>query len=211
MLEGTSRRVDSKEFPSLMSRQEGQEGTITFKEENPQVIEAMLRWFYEFDYATSQDAMWPLVFDVQVYAVAEKYLLPNLKRLAATKFEQRAEGSWRSRDFATAVADTYHYLPESDDALKQTIARLVVKHEKDLFHPVTGSEDLKTLAFDIPEFGSDVLIAMIDAKGGSYCPKYKCPRCRRRFRIKTGTYSFVCPNGCMGARTMKFWAQHKAA
>ncbi|KAI7289663.1 hypothetical protein KC343_g4719 [Hortaea werneckii] len=189
---------------------EGQEGTITFKDDHPQVIEAMLRWFYEHDYGTSQDTKWPLVFDIQVYAVADKYLLPNLKHLAATNFEQRAEKNWKSKDFETAVTDTYEYLLDSDGTLMQTMARIVSKHRKDLFHPVTGSLELKALAVRIPEFGSDVLRASIDAEGGSYCAKYRCPRCRKRFRIKTGTYSFVCPNGCIGARTMKFWAQHKA-
>ncbi|KAI7534374.1 hypothetical protein KC331_g12600 [Hortaea werneckii] len=156
---------------------EGKEGTITLEEDDPQVVDAMLHWFYEFDYGTSQDNKCPLVLDLRVHAAAEKYLLPNLKRLAATKFEQRAQTEWKSEGFANAVYEAYVSLLESDSGLKQKIVQIVNEHRSDLFHPVQGSETFKNMAFEIPEFGRDVLIASSGTGDSNGWVKYKCPHC----------------------------------
>ncbi|KAI7199950.1 hypothetical protein D0869_05298 [Hortaea werneckii] len=188
---------------------EGKEGTITLKEDDPQVIEAMLHWFYEYDYVTPQDQERPLVLDLEVYIAAEKYLLPNLKRLAATKFEQRAEKDWKSNRFVGAIFGAYNCLPESDRVLKQKIARIVSKHRIDLFHPVKGSETFKVLAVKVPEFGRDVLIASNDTGDNGELEKYRCPTCKKCLYIEKETEHFVCPKGCTGPRTMKRWADYK--
>ncbi|KAI7332539.1 hypothetical protein KC315_g4610 [Hortaea werneckii] len=145
---------------------EGKEGTITLEEDDPQVVDAMLHWFYEFDYGTSQDNKCPLVLDLRVHAAAEKFLLPNLKRLAATKFEQRAQTEWNSQGFANAVYEVYMNLLENDSGLKQKIVQIVNEHRSELFHPINGSEAFKDMAVEIPEFGRDVLIAS-SGTGGS--------------------------------------------
>ncbi|RMY70506.1 hypothetical protein D0862_14741 [Hortaea werneckii] len=194
---------------SQRTEEEGKEGTITLKEDDPQVIEAMLHWFYEYDYVTPQNHERPLELDLDVYIAAEKYDLQNLKRLAATKFERRAEHDWRSNRFASAIFEAYNCLPESDRVLKQKIARIVSKHRMDLFHPVKGSETFKVLTVKVPEFGRDVLIASSDTGDDGEREKYRCPTCTKCWYIEKETQYFVCPKGCAGPRTMRNWAQYK--
>ncbi|KAI7081865.1 hypothetical protein KC356_g8823 [Hortaea werneckii] len=157
------------------SWKEGQEGEITFKNDEPAVIEATLHWFYEFDYGTSQDIKWPLVLDVQVYAVAEKYSLPNLKRLAATKFEQRAEKEWQSVDFAQAIVEVYGGVLKIDDALRPKITRIVNKHRVELFHPVHGSKKFSSMSVTIPQLARDVLAASCVMEHGDEWAKAVAP------------------------------------
>lgn len=194
----------------LITRQEGKEGTITLEEDDPQVVDAMLHWFYEFDYGTSQDNKCPLVLDLRVHAAAEKYLLPNLKRLAATKFEQRAQTEWKSEGFANAVYEAYVSLLESDSGLKQKIVQIVNEHRSDLFHPVQGSETFKNMAFEIPEFGRDVLIASSGTGDSNGWVKYKCPHCRMCWSTSDTTSLLDCPRHCCyGVQPQSWWARHK--
>ncbi|KAI7304984.1 hypothetical protein KC367_g2874 [Hortaea werneckii] len=188
-----------------------QEGVITFPEDETDAIEAMLYWFYEFDYGISQDVESPLVLDVQVYAVAGKYLLPNLQRLAAAKFEQRAEKEWQSADFAQAIRGVYDDLQESGAALKLTIAQIVNKHRMELFHPAEGSEAFMTMAGKIPGFGRDILIASTFMGDGDEREKYKCPTCKTLWSVAKNAKIFTCPEGCHTGRAKTFWAKYKQA
>lgn len=193
----------------LNPKQEGKEGTITLKEDDPQVIDAMLHWFYEFDYGTSQDNECPLVLDLRVHAAAEKYLLPNLKRLAATKFEQRAEKEWQSTDFACAIMEVYGGFVDVDDALRQTIVRIVKDHRWELFDPAKGHESFKTMLIDIPVFGRDVLIASIGSGNFEGWIKYECPSCGTYWGVQGNAQYMGCPKGCCRSQPLSWWASYK--
>ncbi|GAB1740404.1 hypothetical protein NU219Hw_g5509t1 [Hortaea werneckii] len=175
---------------------EGQEGVITFTEDEPDVIEAMLHWFYEFDYGTSSDIKRPLVLDVKVYAVAGKYLLPNLQRLAAAKFEKRAEKEWQSEDFAEAIMISHDSFVESDVTLRAIISLTVNEHRVELFNPGEGSKRFISMAGEIPKFGRDVLIASRgtgDSKGWVGWVKYKCPQCGMYWSTSNTNTLLGCP------------------
>ncbi|KAI7182969.1 hypothetical protein KC363_g8480 [Hortaea werneckii] len=191
---------------------EGKEGTITLKEDDPQVIDAMLHWFYEFDYGTSPGNECPLVLDLRVHAAAEKYLLPNLKRLAATKFELRAEKEWQSTDFACAIKEVYDCDPLNvDDDLRQKIVRIVNDHRSELFDAAKGHEMFKDIAVDIPEFGRDVLIASCGTGPGDGWAKFRCPGCGMHWAIQRTTHSMGCPQDCYRRQPPSFWVSYKLA
>ncbi|KAI7286699.1 hypothetical protein KC345_g1042 [Hortaea werneckii] len=188
---------------------EGKEGTIALKEDDRKVIDAMLHWFYEFDYGPSQDEEFKLRLDVRVYAAADKYLLPNLKRLAATKFEERAEKAWPSKDFVGATFEVYRSSLEGDNVLKQKIVRIVADRRSKIFHPEQGYKAFKMMAVSIPEFGRDVLIASSVMEHGDEWAKYKCPKCATYWCMQKKTEFFWCPKGCNPARARTWWAQFK--
>lgn len=195
----------------LIIRQEGKEGTITLEEDDPQVVDAMLHWFYEFDYATSQDPEQALILNLRVYAAAEKYLLPSLKRLAMTKFEQRAEKEWRSDGFAGAIVEAYDRLLDVDDALRQKIARIVNDHRSELFDATKGNEMFKYMAVEIPMFGRDVLMASCGSGNADGWAKYKCPTCGTYWSIQGRVQYLGCPKGCNPHYSSSWWQSYKQA
>ncbi|KAI6815994.1 hypothetical protein KC340_g16499 [Hortaea werneckii] len=191
---------------------EGQEGAITFPEDEPDVIEAMLHWFYEFDYGTSQDIKWPLALDVKVYAVAGKYLLPNLQRLAAAKFEQRAKKEWQSEDFAEAITEIYDG-PLESIILRATVAQIVTEHRMELFHPGEGSKRFISMAGKIPKFGRDLLVMWCLFEHGDEWAKYNCPKCGACWAIEKKSRGTVlgCPKGCHSNRGSTWWDRFEQA
>ncbi|KAI6855623.1 hypothetical protein KC338_g8795 [Hortaea werneckii] len=196
---------------------EGKGGTITLEEGVAQVIDAMVHWFYEFDYGTSKDIENPLVLDVQVYAAAEKYLLPNLKRLAVTKFEQRAEKAWQSADFANAISEAYHLdnlgLLGRDGVLTQKMTRIVSDHRLEIFDPAKGLETFKIMAVEVAWFGRDVLEASCRTENSKEWAKYNCPKCGACWAIEKKTMGVLlgCPHGCHRDHYVAWWDSYKQA
>ncbi|KAI7152919.1 hypothetical protein KC349_g8698 [Hortaea werneckii] len=190
---------------------EGKESTITFTEDEPEVVDAMLHWFYEFDYGISQKNKYPLVLDLRVHVAAQKYLLPNLKHLAATKFEQRAEKEWQSEDFACAIMEVYDGHLHIDDALKQTIVRIANDHRSQLFVAAKDHEMYKAMVVEIPIFGVDVLIASCSSGNVDGWTKYKCPSCGTHWGVQGKATYLGCPKGCQRAQTLSWWVPYKQA
>ncbi|KAK5724597.1 hypothetical protein LTR15_004643 [Elasticomyces elasticus] len=87
---------------------EATEGVITLKEDKPAVVDAMINYFYTFDYNSERNnggtnEMSALEFDVHVLLLADKYDIPDLARLTTTKFKKRAQNEWKSTAFANAA------------------------------------------------------------------------------------------------------------
>ncbi|KAI7257543.1 hypothetical protein KC343_g6462 [Hortaea werneckii] len=191
---------------------EGKEGTITLKEDDPQVIDALLHWLYNFEYdeyGLSQDHQCPMVLDVRVYAAADKYFVPNLKRLAVEKFEKHTKAGWKSDGFANAIPEAYVVVPESDRTLKNIIIDVASAHKAALFHPSKGSEVFKRLTAELPEFGKDLLVASNITWIEGEWVKYRCPGCGMDWAMPESKTDFTCPRYCIGKRNPSFWEAFK--
>ncbi|KAK4900856.1 hypothetical protein LTR27_002039 [Elasticomyces elasticus] len=79
---------------------EATENVITLRDDDPDVVAAMLGYLYTFEYADSHD----LTFNVHVHIIADKYDLPTLAKIATTKFAAAAKTAWSSPSFAEAAA-----------------------------------------------------------------------------------------------------------
>ncbi|KAI7533878.1 hypothetical protein KC331_g12847 [Hortaea werneckii] len=193
--------------------EEGKLGKITLKDD-PQVVDALLHWLYNFDYGdygNSQDHYCPSVLDVRVYAAADKYLLPNLKRLAAEKFEKGMKAEWESGGFVNAIQEAYVVIPESDRTLKKIIIEVASKHKLALLHPSKGSEDFKRLTAELPEFGKDLLVASTITWIDEEWVKYRCPSCKLHWAMPDQEKSFTCPRECYNKQDPSWWVSYKEA
>lgn len=73
-----------------------------------------MHYFYNFEYGEPKDHLYkkgsttvisPLLFDVRVFALADRLLIPSLKDLSAEKFTRQAESGWNTPAFAVAISE----------------------------------------------------------------------------------------------------------
>ncbi|KAK4961877.1 hypothetical protein LTR10_002370 [Elasticomyces elasticus] len=123
---------------------EGNENVITLQEDNAAVVGEMLRYMYTFSYSDHSENMRgqsipPLVFNVHMHILADKYDMPGLTTLAASKFAELAGMEWISRNFADAAALIFTECADRDHQLRSTIFSIIAKHGEELKH---GSEGI---------------------------------------------------------------------
>lgn len=83
-------------------------GVIWLNGDEPSVVEAMLYYLYHFNFVDSDFApatIPPIVFNVRVHSIADKYDIPDLGKLAADKFLVRCRAEWKTAEFAKAVEE----------------------------------------------------------------------------------------------------------
>jgi len=175
-------------------------------EDNPAIIAAMLEFLYTSDYSAPHDQMdnveaqrngelitpndqdkHPLLFHVDVYALADRIQNDNLKRTAEEKFQATATTAWNDPEFPTAVQSVYANTPlgPMGDRLRHLAAQIATKHARVLFDKDQRFSDMME---GIAEFGrdlADVLSTGIDNSGMAL----ECPRstCRSVFRANLDT------------------------
>lgn len=182
----------------LMTVQEGQESKIELAEDDPQVVDAMLHYLYNFDYGDygiGQEHCPPIVLDVRVFAIAGKYFLANLKDLAAKKFETRAAEEWKGPGFVAAITEAYSIIPEHDDTIRKILVRIAREHASQLLDPEQDHGDLRAVAGEMSAFARDLATALAcpHLSGSTYC----CPGCDQLFLWDdSNSEEFGCPQGC---------------
>ncbi|RYC79729.1 hypothetical protein BFJ63_vAg17385 [Fusarium oxysporum f. sp. narcissi] len=77
---------------------ESSERVIDITDFDPTVVEAMLHFMYYFHY-TNVSGVSAMVFDAQVYQIADKYGVRALKKHAKNKFGTAIEAGWTMDDF----------------------------------------------------------------------------------------------------------------
>lgn len=119
--------------------QEGQTKTINLQNEKLSMVRRMIRWFYLFGY-NDQDEVTMSAFEVnaQMYAMADQFGVPGLKKTAATKFRQRCGSPARGWDvpwdvdgelviLLDSVDTVYTSTPETDLTLRKHLTEAIVK------------------------------------------------------------------------------------
>jgi len=97
---------------------------IELKEDDFRVVEAMLHFMYRFDYDGSgndQGRVSPMLFNVQVYGIADKYGILALKSVAKEKFDKAVRTCWDMDDFAHVITEIYSSTPSTDRGLRDTV------------------------------------------------------------------------------------------
>jgi hypothetical protein len=95
-------------------------------EDDPDVLLALLSYIYTEDYDDDMRGPIPLqTYTVQVYAIAQKYLVHGLQHLAASRFEKVCDPADDSSDFINAIQaiedSTYH----GDRELREIVLRQI--------------------------------------------------------------------------------------
>ncbi|KAE8384180.1 hypothetical protein BDV23DRAFT_189479 [Aspergillus alliaceus] len=127
---------------------EGHEGTISFQEDDPQIVDIMINYFYHLDYnvfsqENGMDSQNPrseifevpqahssLTIHAKVYCLGEKYLISSLKALALQKFKATAREQWDVNDFLEAAKQAYTSTIETDRGLKDAVIAVLYDHSE---------------------------------------------------------------------------------
>ncbi|KAK4900852.1 hypothetical protein LTR27_002035 [Elasticomyces elasticus] len=165
------------------SFKEAEEGVIALKEDEPLAVQCMLHFLYFTTY--SDDYHWidtepdyddesvsedvaelsegesvieqlpPMLLNVQVHVLADKYDIPRLGRIAAKKFEERASNNPFSDEFAKAAVMVYTAAVDRDRELRNIVVSVANYMAHNLGKTTIG-EAFRKVASTIPALGSDL-------------------------------------------------------
>ncbi|KAF1993612.1 hypothetical protein P154DRAFT_477289 [Amniculicola lignicola CBS 123094] len=163
---------------------ESVDSSIRLEGDDLSVVEAMLQFMYTFDYNASgsaENSPSPMVFNVKMYAVAEKYDIPALKSQSKHKFETTVETCWKMDDFSYAVAQIYNSTPSTDRGLRKVATEAACEHINELL-PKQGFRDVLD---ETVGFASDIAQLLAKNLKGkqkqSEGRKYQCPNCHNQW------------------------------
>ncbi|MCJ1244622.1 hypothetical protein MMC30_001820 [Trapelia coarctata] len=118
------------------SFKEAKQGTITFEEDDPTLIDQMLLYLYTRQYPqpyqAADRAVFSLLYDARIYAVADKYELPDFKAKIQKAFEQLLADHFDHPLFATVAAYVYESTPQSDRGLRDPFLDVLWDHKTTL-------------------------------------------------------------------------------
>ncbi|KAJ5834309.1 hypothetical protein N7447_000335 [Penicillium robsamsonii] len=126
------------------------------KDEHPRVVEAMIRSFYGLHYNINQSdpQMCPMLFNVKVYSLADKFEVEYLKIQAKLTFVTLAQENYNSDEFLTAAFEAYKTTPKSDRGLRDVVVAVCQKYRKDL----REKDGFEKLLEETPGLATDVVL-----------------------------------------------------
>lgn len=152
----------------------------------------MINYMYQLDYTYEPKAEHEtshMMIDVLMYAIADKYDMPGLKRLALLKFTALVNASWRTAAFPTAIKAIYETTPDSDRGLRDVVIKKSAEHSQTLFKAANGFKDMLQEA---PGFASD-LAERLSETYITDSKIAKCARCDSLCVVKTSLRMGCCP------------------
>jgi speckle-type POZ protein len=179
-MEGTCDREICFKSVLMSNPQESVSGAIRLEGDDLSAAEAMLRFMYTFDYDASgsaENSFSPMVFNVKVYSIADKYDVPALKSKAEQKFEAAVAVGWDMDDFPDAIAQVYNSTPSVDRGLREIVTETACKHVKELLLK-PGFRDVLD---ETVGFASDIAQLLAESKNQKQRSKYRCPSCRHNW------------------------------
>ncbi|KAK3356342.1 BTB/POZ protein [Lasiosphaeria hispida] len=155
---------------------EADSGVITLEEVDDAVVEAMIHFMYYFDYNNTQ-VISSMVFNAQVYSLADKYVIPTLKNLAKEKFQAAIKTGWGMDDFPTAVAEVYNSTPEGDRGLRDLVLEISGTNIKTLVQ----NGGFRNILRETPAFATDIIVSGAVKSGQK---TYRCPNCAENIQVE---------------------------
>lgn len=152
---------------------------------------------FETDEKMREYAHLRMLNNVDVYAIADKYDLPDLKKLALRKFRRDAR-IWPMKDLETIVNEVYKATPGDDRGLKDV---LIHRCNSQIDH-VTEDIGFKCALEETAEFTSDMLLFVLE--------KYqKASTATKKLRVKNGAKKERNAKHRKKIRHLKSELQHK--
>jgi hypothetical protein len=145
-------------------------------DDDPRAIEAMIHFMYGIDYDSSGNELSrvsPMIFNVRLYQVADKYFVPQLKKRAKEKFGQIARTCWQMDDFPVAITEAYQYTRKDDRDLRELLVQISQDHVVELMK----SERFCSVLEETVGFAADLVISLSREKGSKKDHKQHCSRC----------------------------------
>lgn len=121
---------------TLTIAQEGVSCEIELKEDDPAMVEEMLRFLYTSDYKADSGEDYQLSINAKMYAMGEKYSINSLKDLAKAKFSKCLTPGQDLEEFfdifLEAVDLVYTTTPASDRGLRDCLTPILAAHKETL-------------------------------------------------------------------------------
>lgn len=135
----------------------------------------MIEFMYTFDYDSSgrgEDSNSPMVFNVRVYSIADKYDVQALKKQAKRKFENTVQNCWDMDDIPDAVAQVYASTLTSDRGLREVVSAVAGKNISRLL----SKQKFRDVLQETTGFASDLVEGLTRERLENQ-KSYKCPHC----------------------------------
>ncbi|PVH91084.1 hypothetical protein DM02DRAFT_546495, partial [Periconia macrospinosa] len=185
---------------------ESANGVIDLKGDDVSVVEAMLEFIYTHDYnAIGEGVSSPMLFNINVYGLADKYDVPELKSRAKQKFENTVEICWDMDDFPYAITQVYQSTPLSDRGLRELVVDTACKHIQSLL----CKQEFCNVLSDTAGFASDMVHLLVKNQKKpqpQIRKEYRCPSCGHQWQgpVPSGL-TCDCPH-C--SRSRSDWNSH---
>ena len=146
---------------------------------------------YGFDYDSSggdHSRVSPMLFNVNVYQVADKYGVLKLKQRAKEKFEKIIEACWGMDDFPLTITEAYSSTPKTDRGLRDPLIRTALKHIEHL----QKTEDFVQV-LEETGFSADIFQYSISQSTNPSLTKYRCWNCDNQWQLENSVSLVYCP------------------
>lgn len=154
----------------IVFQKEAKTGRIKLVEDDPDAVEAMLKFLYTCDYSYSKDD--GLSLHINVYALADKYDIPTFKTLAQSRFADEAAKQYRNPKFLIAVRDIYN--KTGDKGLRDIAAEIVNRHVQTLFQ----TDESRQWIAEVPGLAADIAFLQLEWKSGRESESFEAGRIR---------------------------------
>lgn len=149
----------------------------------------MIHFMYGFDYDSSgsdQGRISPMLFNVNVYQIGDKYGVPRLKEQAKEKFAVAINACWQMADFPVAIASAYSTTTSADRGLRDLVVSTCLEHLNELLE-MDGFKQ-------VPSETSGVAADIVQSRGhqGSTIT-YRCPNCNAEWSLHSSGDVQFCP------------------
>ncbi|MCJ1435433.1 hypothetical protein MMC27_004806 [Xylographa pallens] len=141
--------------------QEGRTGEITLAEDDAEVVDRVIDYLYRLDYddkpktANVESSDGPLVMNANVYAIAHKYEIRSLKKVARRKTMEALETNPNHKSFSSAVDIVWTTTPLHDRGLRDLFLPVIVENQKTLREKDDFKDSVRAngdLAVDVLEY-----------------------------------------------------------
>ena len=152
----------------------------------------MIHFMYGFDYDSSggdHSRVSPMLFNVNVYQVADKYGVLKLKQRAKEKFEKIIEACWGMDDFPLTITEAYSSTPKTDRGLRDPLIRTALKHIEHL----QKTEDFVQVLEETVGFSADIFQYSISQSTNPSLTKYRCWNCDNQWQLENSVSLVYCP------------------
>ncbi|KAK3676934.1 hypothetical protein LTR78_003139 [Recurvomyces mirabilis] len=138
---------------------EGKQNKIELPDDDKQAVDAILAFLYTHKYGdegNSQSDTSPMSLDIRVFTIADKYFIEPLKVYAASKFQPRTTGEWKSPEFAQAIEELYTAGPPTDRSLRNMVLSVVRDNVDELYGNKDQYAAFHKIISSIGDFAADV-------------------------------------------------------
>lgn len=134
---------------------------------------------YTFTYGYGERKDEAMLFDVRMYELADRFLIPTLKEVAKDRIIAAVGKLWEST-FAPVIGEIYRIPPTIGDGLRKVVT--IAAHENIV--KLMEKEDFLQVLREIPDFSLDLTRRLVDGAKptGGVQNGVKCWRCNRTWR-----------------------------